>query len=169
MCIVYTHAFMYTHIYTRMYMYGCMCSCMLGHFSCAWLFATLWTVTCQASLSVGFSSKDTAVCCPVLLQGIFRAHASTCISCGSCIASRFFTTEPLRKPHWPYIESMCGLAILLHFGILFIFNFFLICKPKPHCLDFFSFLVAHEIKECKSHLLFFSKLFGKTINFNKKL
>ena len=33
----------------------CVCTCMLSLFSCVWLFATLWTVACQAPLSVGLS------------------------------------------------------------------------------------------------------------------
>ena len=28
---------------------------MLSHFTCVWLFATLWTITCQVPLSMGFS------------------------------------------------------------------------------------------------------------------
>ena len=32
--------------------------CMLSHFSHAWLFATLWTVACQAPLSKGFSRQE---------------------------------------------------------------------------------------------------------------
>ena len=32
----------------------CHYACMLSHFSCVRLFAVLWTVACQASLSVGF-------------------------------------------------------------------------------------------------------------------
>ena len=35
-----------------------MCACMLIHFSCVWLFATLWTVACHAFLSVGFSRQE---------------------------------------------------------------------------------------------------------------
>ena len=31
---------------------------MLSHFSSVRLFATLWTVACQASLSVGFSRQE---------------------------------------------------------------------------------------------------------------
>ena len=30
--------------------------CMLSHFSCVWLFATLWTIAHQAPLSMGFST-----------------------------------------------------------------------------------------------------------------
>ena len=32
-----------------------VCACVLRHFSCVWLCATLWTVACQAPLSMGFS------------------------------------------------------------------------------------------------------------------
>ena len=31
---------------------------MLSHFSCVQLFATLWTVACQAPLSMGFSRQE---------------------------------------------------------------------------------------------------------------
>ena len=32
--------------------------CMLSHFSCVWLFASLWTEHCQAPLSMGFSGQE---------------------------------------------------------------------------------------------------------------
>ena len=32
--------------------------CMLSHFSRVWLFASLWTVVCQAPLSMGFSRQE---------------------------------------------------------------------------------------------------------------
>ena len=35
-----------------------MCVCMLHHFSCVLLFATLWTVACQAHLSMGFARQE---------------------------------------------------------------------------------------------------------------
>ena len=34
------------------------CTCMLCCFSCVWLFATPWTVACQAPLSMGFSWQE---------------------------------------------------------------------------------------------------------------
>ena len=39
---------------------------MLSHFSRVWLFATLWTVTCQAPLSMGFSRQEdcSGLSCP---------------------------------------------------------------------------------------------------------
>ena len=36
----------------------CMHVCMLSHFSCVRLFATLWITACQAPLSMGFSSQE---------------------------------------------------------------------------------------------------------------
>ena len=44
---------------------------MLSRFSHVRLFATLWTVSCQASLSVGFSRPEYWSGCHALLQGIF--------------------------------------------------------------------------------------------------
>ena len=35
-----------------------MCVCMLSSFSCVWLFATIWTVACQAPLPMGFSRQE---------------------------------------------------------------------------------------------------------------
>ena len=32
--------------------------CMLSWFSCVWLFAALWTIACQAPLSMGFSRQE---------------------------------------------------------------------------------------------------------------
>ena len=35
-----------------------VCACVLGRFSHVWLSATLWTIACQASLSMGFSGQE---------------------------------------------------------------------------------------------------------------
>ena len=35
-----------------------MLACVLSRFSHVWLFATLWTVACQALLSMGFSRQE---------------------------------------------------------------------------------------------------------------
>ena len=51
--------------------------CVLIRFSHVQLFATLWTVECQASLSMGDSpGKNTGVGCHALLQGIFPTQGS---------------------------------------------------------------------------------------------
>ena len=45
---------LYTYIYVCAHMYVCI----LSHFSCVQLFATLWTEVCQAPLSMGFSRQE---------------------------------------------------------------------------------------------------------------
>ena len=49
---------------------------VLSCFSRVWLFATPWTVACQAPLSMGSPGKNTGVCCHSLLQGIFPTQGS---------------------------------------------------------------------------------------------
>ena len=50
----------------------CACLSLLSHFSCIWLFATPWTVACQAPLSMGFSKQACLrVGCHALLKGVF--------------------------------------------------------------------------------------------------
>ena len=45
--------------------------CMLNHFSCIWLFATLWNVDCQAPLSMGFFRQEHWSGLPCSPPGIF--------------------------------------------------------------------------------------------------
>ena len=49
---------------------------MLGCFNCVWFFATLWSVACQASLSMGFSCQEYWSGLHALLQGIFPTQGS---------------------------------------------------------------------------------------------
>ena len=37
---------------------GYVCACVVSHFSCAQVFATLWIVACQDPLSMGFSRHE---------------------------------------------------------------------------------------------------------------
>ena len=61
----------------RIYIHTYMCASMLRHFSCVQLFATPWTVACQAPLSTGDSpGKNTGVGCHALLQGSFPTQGS---------------------------------------------------------------------------------------------
>ena len=54
------------------------------------LFATLWTIAPQASLSMGFSRKEYSpgVGCHFLLQGVFPARDGTSVSYIPCLARR---------------------------------------------------------------------------------
>ena len=55
---------------------------VLSHFSHVWLFATLWTVACQAPLSMGFSRPESWSGLLILLQGIFLTQGlNPCLLC----------------------------------------------------------------------------------------
>ena len=71
----------------EMCVHACCC------FSCVWLFETLWILTHQAPLSMGFSGQEYGVGCHALLQGIFLNQNRTCVSCDFCVAGGFFTAE----------------------------------------------------------------------------
>ena len=66
---------------------------MLG---CVRLFMTLWTVACQAPLSMGFSRQEYWGGLPFISfsRGSFLSRNRTPVSSMSCIASGYFTTEP---------------------------------------------------------------------------
>ena len=52
----YVHAETHTQMIVSVYV--CVCVCVLSHFSHVCLFVTLWTVTHQAPLSMGFSRQE---------------------------------------------------------------------------------------------------------------
>ena len=73
-------------------------ACMLSHFSSICLFATPWTVAHQAALSMGFSRQEYWRGSPCPSPGDSSwLRDQTCVSCSSCIASRFFMPEPPGK------------------------------------------------------------------------
>ena len=91
-----------------MYMCVCVCKhmCMFSHFSCVWLFVTLWTVAHQVPVSMGFSRQEcwSGLPCPSpedLTPPRDQAH----VSCFSCIVVGFFTTEPPGKPICVYMYT----------------------------------------------------------------
>ena len=55
--------------------YPCSSVWVLSHFSCIQFFETLWTVTHQAPLSIGFSRQE-YWSCHALFQGIFPTQGS---------------------------------------------------------------------------------------------
>ena len=56
-----------------------------------------WTAY-QAPLSMGFSQQQCWSGLPFPPPGIFPTQGSAHVSCGACIADRFFSAEPLGKP-----------------------------------------------------------------------
>ena len=75
-------------------------ACVLSHFSHVWLYSTLWTVACQAPLSVGFSRQEywSGSPCPppgdLPNVGIKPAFLSS-----SAMAGGFFTTIAWEAHH----------------------------------------------------------------------
>ena len=68
--------------------------CLLSCFSHVWLFATLWTIACQVSLSVGFSRQEYWSGLPFLSPGIEPTFLAAL-----ALAARFFTAStPLGNP-----------------------------------------------------------------------
>ena len=56
--------------------------CELSCFSHVQLFVTLWTVVCQAPVSMGFSRQEYGVGCHALVQGIFLTQGlNPCLLC----------------------------------------------------------------------------------------
>ena len=72
---------------------------MLSHFSHVRLFATPWTVACQAPLSMEFSRQEYWNGLPRLSPGDLPDPGITLTSpVASASRSRFFTAESLGKP-----------------------------------------------------------------------
>ena len=71
------------------------CACMLSHFNRVLLFVTLWTIACQAPLSMGFSRQEywSGLPCPppgdLLDPGIKPTSLTS-----SVLAGGLFTTAP---------------------------------------------------------------------------
>ena len=72
--------------------------CVLSRFSCVWLFATAWTVDCQAPLSMEFPKQE-------YWSGLLFPPPGDLPKWGTelsplALADRFFTTEPPGKPQY---------------------------------------------------------------------
>ena len=67
--------------------------CVLSHFSCVWLFASLWTVAYRAPLSIGFSRREYWSGLPSPTPGDLPDPGIEPTTLPSALASRFFTTR----------------------------------------------------------------------------
>ena len=80
------------------YLEICVCA---QSFSCVWLFATPWTVACQAPLSMEFPGKNTGVGCHFLLQGLFPTQGwNQCLLLLLNWQADCLPLAPPRKPHF---------------------------------------------------------------------
>ena len=82
-------------------------ACIRSRFSCVWLFATPWTVACQAPLSIGFSRQEywSGLSCPP--PGNLSNPRTEFMSCMSpAPAGRFLTTSiPWEAPKKVYTKG----------------------------------------------------------------
>ena len=76
-----------------------ICTCLLSCFSRVWLFATPWTIACQAPLSMGFSRQEYWSGGRALLQGIFLTQESN--PCFLHLLHRQAASFPLDVPGKP--------------------------------------------------------------------
>ena len=80
----------------NLFLQSCICACLLSH---VWLFVTLWTVACQAPLSMEFSRQEYWSGLPFPTPGDVpdlgiepMSHVSPALAGG------FFIAAPPRKP-----------------------------------------------------------------------
>ena len=89
-----TYIYTYTYIYICIHTHVCLCVCTQS-LSCIWLFASPWTVACQAPLSMEFSRKEYWSGLPFPPPGDLPDLGIEPSS--PALAGRFFTTEPPGK------------------------------------------------------------------------
>ena len=79
--------------------------CVQSHFSRGQFFVTLWAVAHQVPLSMEFPRQTYWSGLPVspYSRGSSWPRDQASVSWGSCVAGRFFTAEPLRKPPEQYV------------------------------------------------------------------
>ena len=79
---------------TALRLHACALSCFIR----VRLRVTLWTVACQAPLSVDSPGKNTEMGCRALLQGIFLTQGSNLCPTSTALAGGFSTTSHLGSP-----------------------------------------------------------------------
>ena len=81
----------------------------------------LWTVDPQAPLSTGFSRQEHSIAM-LSSRGSPWPRDRICVSCASCIAGEFFTTEPPGKPKGPVFISKITQQIYKTLEIRYFFQ-----------------------------------------------
>ena len=100
---------------------------VLSHFSRVRLFATLWNVTCQALLSMGFSRQEYWSGLPFPPPGDLPDLGIEPMSLISpALAGGFFTTSTT----WDLLESLCSLEYFCHLICEFPGMFFFLSRRR---------------------------------------
>ena len=90
----------------------------LNHFSCVWLFVTMWTVVHKLLCPWDSPGKNTGVGCQAVLQEIFQTQGWTHVSYVSCAGRRFL---PPVSPHCHFLRRILPtLLVLPKWGLLWI-------------------------------------------------
>ena len=121
--------------------YYCLLLCVLSHSSHGWLFATLWTVACQAPQSMGFSRQEYWSMLPCSLPGDLPhtglESASSVLKSGSL---------PLRHQRRPVCLFMDGswsyILRCAYVGLIYIYNcysYFLDWSLDDYIVSFVSY------------------------------
>ena len=97
----------------------CVCVCMQSCFSHVWLFATLWTVARQASLSLGFSRQEywSGLSCPPP-ENLPNPGVDHVSFVSPAVAGRFFTTNATWEAPYTYIFFFIFFSIVVYYRIL---------------------------------------------------
>ena len=102
-------------LYCDWYNHYGACVCLLSRFSCVQLFATLWTVACQSSLSIGFSRYEYWSGLPCLPPGDLPdpgTEPSSLVS--AALTGGFFTTSATwEAQYFCYLSSQFIIKYLL--------------------------------------------------------
>ena len=89
--------FLYPHMTAWPIVHACMLSC----FSRIWLFATLWTVACQAPLSMGFSRQEYWSVLPCPPPGDLPDPGIEPASMSPALRVDSYPLSHLGSPKWP--------------------------------------------------------------------
>ena len=133
-----------------------MHGCMLSHFSHVQLFATLWTVACQASLSMGFSRQEYWSGFPCPLPGDLPHLGIEPTSLMShALAGRFFITSTTSRQGQRYMpfESLLFLTGKQQLFPEALSRRFLLISQRPKPL---SILDAHPLTTVSYQFLIFT-------------
>ena len=106
----------------------CMSSWLLSHFSCVWIFKTLWTVAHQAPLSMGFPGKILDWISMPSSRESSRPRDWTQVFYVShiALASGFFATQPIGEAPHLHIHAQYLILPGSVSKILFIFKLIMI-------------------------------------------
>ena len=86
-------------MYMHVHVYMCVCACVLSPFRHVRLFATLWTITHHAPLSIGFSRQEHWRGLPWPPPGNPNPEIKSVSLTSPAVAGKFFTTSATWEAH----------------------------------------------------------------------